>query len=98
MRIVGAMGMDGVSTNRNTLTATMAWNSCSGNLPLIVAQGAGGVATGSVTDNRANCHFLSDTSSVASESFIVSNGLAGNQAEVQGGGHAWAHKEGNLLS
>ncbi len=99
IRIVGAMGMDGVRTNHNTLTAMVAWNSCSGNLPLIVAQGAGGIATGGVADNHATCHFLSDASSAPNEdSFTVSNGFAGNHAEVLCGSHVWTRKEGNLLS
>lgn len=98
IRLVGAMGMDGVSTNHNTLAATLAWNSCSGNLPLIVAQGAGGVATGGVADNHASCHFLSDATVANEDSFTVSNGLVGNHAEVLIGSRAWGRKEGNILA
>jgi hypothetical protein len=99
MRIVGAMGMDGVKTSHNSLATTLAWNSCSGNLPLIVAQGAGGVATGGVTDNHVSCHFLSGPLPVTSEgTCIVSDGLVGNHADVPVGGNGWTRKGGNVLS
>ena len=33
IRIVGAVGMDGITTSGNSLASVLAWNSCTGNLP-----------------------------------------------------------------
>lgn len=99
IRLVGAIGVDGVSTTRNTLSTVLAWNSCSGNSPLVVAQGAGGTATGGVTDNRATVQCIADASSVSDgQRFTFSDGLPRNGAEILGGTDLWTRKEGNLLS
>lgn len=99
VRLVGAVGVDGVGTTDNTLSAALAWNSCDGPDPVVVAQGAGGIATGEVANNRATVHFITEESSVPREhALLVSNGLPGNDAAVLTGGHLWTRKEGNLLS
>ncbi len=99
IRIVGAIGMDGVTTNGNSLTAVLAWNSCTGNLPAVVVQGAGGVATGGVTGNSATVRLVANEPSASHEqAFVVSGGFPENRAEVVAGSQAWTQKEGNLLT
>ncbi|MBM4258156.1 MAG: DUF1565 domain-containing protein [Deltaproteobacteria bacterium] len=99
LRLVGAVGMDGVATSGNSLTAALAWNSSSGNAPAAIVQGAGGVATGGVRNNNVTVQLLANTSSIPyEEAFLVSDGLAENRAEVASSDHAWTQKAGNLLS
>ena len=99
IRVVGAVGMDGVATTGNSLAAVLAWNSCTGNLPAAIIQGAGGVPTGGVTDNSAIVRLIANESSASHEqAFVVSDGLPENRAEVVSGSHAWTRQEGNLLS
>ena len=99
IRLVSAIGIDGVRTTGNTLSTVLAWNSCSGTSPLVIAQGAGGTATGGVTDNRATVHFFADESSVSNgQGLTFSDGLPGNDAEILTGTHLWTRQEGNLLS
>jgi hypothetical protein len=99
IRVVGAVGTEGVATTGNSLAAVLAWNSCAGNPPAAIIQGAGGVATGRVTDNSATVRLIANEASVAHEqAFVVSDGLPENRAEVVSGSHAWTRQEGNLLS
>jgi len=99
IRLVGAIGTDGVRTSGNTLSAVLAWNSCGGTSPLVIAQGAGGTATGGVTDNHATVHFCADESSAPDgQGFTFSDGLPGNDAKILTGTHLWTRREGNLLS
>ena len=99
IRIVGAVGMDGITTSDNSLASVLAWNSCTGNLPAVIVQGAGGVATGGVTGNSATVWLIANESSASHEqAFVVSGGLPENRVEVVSGSHAWTQKEGNLLS
>ena len=99
IRIVGAVGMDGITTSENSLTSVLAWNSCTGNLPAVIVQGAGGVATGGVIGNSATVWLIANESSASHEqAFVVSGGLPENRVEVVSGSHAWTQKEGNLLS
>jgi hypothetical protein len=99
LRLVGAVGVGGVATRGNALAAVLAWNSCTGSVPAVVVQGAGGVATGGVTNNSATVQLVANASSAPYEqAFLVSDGLPENQAAVAPGGHAWTRKDGNLLS
>jgi hypothetical protein len=99
MRLVGAVGMDGVASKGNALAAVLAWNACDGNVPAVVVQGAGGVATGGVANNHATVQLVANTSSAPHEqAFLVSDGLPDNHAEVAPGSHAWTRKDGNLLA
>jgi len=98
IRLVGAIGVDGVATEGNSLAAVLAWNSCTGNVPAVVVQGAGGVTTGRVINNSATVQFIGNESSASHEqAFLVSDGLPENRGEATLGSHAWARKEGNLL-
>lgn len=98
MRLVGAIGMDNVAIRGNVLAAVLAWNSCTENVPVVV-QGAGGVATGGVTNNSAIVQLMANASSAPYEQvFLVGDGLPHNRAEVTSSSHAWTRKDGNLLS
>jgi hypothetical protein len=99
VRLVGAIGMDGVATKGNALAAVLAWNTCSGNAPTVVVQGAGGVATGEVTNNTVTAQLVVNAvSALHEQAFLVSDGLPENHAEVVSSSRAWTRKDGNLLS
>ena len=99
IRLVGAIGMDKVTTSGNSLVAVLAWNLHSGSLPVGIIQGAGGVATGGVTGNNATVRLIANEPSVSQEqAFFVSDGLSENRAEIVAESQVWTRKEGNLLS
>jgi hypothetical protein len=96
IRLVGAIGMDGMETRENSLQAAVSRNSLSGDLPLVVIQGAGGA--GNLQQNTVEVRLHGNQVDPSPEQAImVSEGRAGNRAEVLAGSQAHTRTDKDLL-
>lgn len=98
IRLVGAMGGDQVQTVGNRVTASVSRNILSGEAPAIVLQGAGGTAKSTPQQNTLTARVIGNLSErMTAQTCVVSNGMAGNTAEIVEGSQAVMRKEENLL-
>jgi len=98
VRLIGALGAEGVSTVGNTLQAAVSRNTGTGSVPAVIVQGAGGSAQGEVRNNSVQVRLLdNDFASSYEPAFVVSDGFSGNQATVLAGSHTFTRRDGNLL-
>lgn len=96
IRLVGAMSVEGVATQDNSLKAIVSRNFVTGSTPAIVAQGAGGAGT--VQRNTIHVRFLDNHVEAPHEqSLLVCDGAADNRVEVAEGSQAYVRTEGNFL-
>ena len=98
IRIVGAIGVDGVSSVGNELRVVVSRNSLTGGSPGVAAQAAasspGGEVVGNVVSLRA---FGNQVEGSPEQAFVVSDCLAGNRVEVEPGSQAYLHTDDDLL-
>jgi len=96
IRLVGAIGMEGVETSRNSLQALISRNRLTGNTPAVVVQGAGG--GGNPQQNTVAVRLVGNEVPGQSENaLMVSNGRADNRVEVMDDSQAFARVDGDLL-
>ena len=96
VRLVGAMGIDGVATTGNSLEATVSRNSVNGGTPPIVIQGAGGA--GNLQQNTVKVRLHENQADTPPEqAILISDGRAGNHAEVLAGSQAHTRTDKDLL-
>ena len=99
IRLVGAIGGDNVRTEGNRVTASVSRNILSGGSPAVVLQGAGGTAKSTPQQNAVTARVVGNLSDrMPEQTFVVSNGMTGNTAEIVAGSQAVMRKEGNLLT
>jgi hypothetical protein len=99
IRLVGAIGGDDVRTEGNRVEASVSRNILSGGSPTVVLQGAGGTAKSAPQQNAVTARVVGNTSESTSEqTFVMSDGMAGNTVEIVAGSHGVTKKEGNLLT
>jgi hypothetical protein len=99
IRLIGAVGGDNVQTEGNRVTASVTRNSFSGSSPAVVLQGAGGTAKSTPQQNVVAARVVGNSSEgLQEQAFVVSNGMAGNSADIVAGSQAVTRKEGNLLT
>ena len=98
IRIVGAIGVDGVRTAENVLRVVVSRSSLTGGSPGVAAQAAasspGGEVVGNVVSLRA---FGNQVEGSPEQAFVVSDCLAGNRVEVEPGSQAYLHTDDDLL-
>ena len=96
IRLVGAMGVDGVETRENSLQAAVSRNSLSGSTPLVVIQGAGGA--GNLQQNTVKVRLHDNHVDTSSEqAIIMSDGRVGNLVDVMAGSQAYTRADKDLL-
>ncbi|MBI3247270.1 MAG: right-handed parallel beta-helix repeat-containing protein [Deltaproteobacteria bacterium] len=96
IRLVGGVGIAGVTTNDNALHAVVSRNFVAGSIPAIVAQGAGGA--GSLQQNAVHVRFLDNHVEAPQEqSLLVCDGAPDNRVEVAADSQAYLRTEGNFL-
>ncbi|MBI3302893.1 MAG: DUF1565 domain-containing protein [Deltaproteobacteria bacterium] len=96
VRLVGALGVDGVETSENSLQAVVSRNRITGGTPAVAVQGAGGA--GNPQQNAVSVRLLHNEVDAPSEqATVVSDGRVGNRVEVAEGSQAFVRMEGDLL-
>jgi hypothetical protein len=96
LRLVGALGVEGVNTTENSLQALVSRNQISGGALAITIQGAGGA--GSPQRNTVRVRLFDNAiTSPSAQTIMVSNGRAGNQVEVAVGSQDYIQTEEDLL-
>ena len=99
IRIVGALGVDGVRTAGNEVRVVVSRNSLTGGSPGVAAQAAAGGPGGEVVGNVVSLRTFGNQVEGSPEgAFVVSDGLAGNRVEVQAGSQAYSQADGDLLA
>jgi parallel beta helix pectate lyase-like protein len=99
IRLVGAIGGDGVRTEGNRVEASVSRNALSGGSPTVVLQGAGGTAKSTPQQNAVTARVVGNTGESPSEqAFVMSAGTAGNTVEIVAGSQGVTRKQGNLLT
>jgi hypothetical protein len=96
IRLVGAMGVDGVDTRENSLQATVSRNSISGSNPVVAIQGAGGA--GNLQQNTVKVRLHENQVDTSPEQAImISDGRTGNRVEVLAGSQTHTRTDKDLL-
>ncbi len=95
VRLVGVTGVDGVTTENNTLEATLSRNTIAGS---VVVQGASGPSGSTVQGNTATVCLQRNTGAASdAQNIQVSDGLAGNQAIIADGSQAYQRTTEEVL-
>ena len=96
LRLLGALGVEGVDTIENSLHALVSRNQISGGAQAIVIQGAGGA--GNPQRNTVHVKLFDNTiTSPSAQTIVVSDGRTGNQVEVAAGSQDHTRTEEDLL-
>jgi hypothetical protein len=96
IRLVGGVGVAGVTTNDNALQAIVSRNFVAGSVPAIVAQGAGGA--GNLHQNAIHVRFFDNHVEAPHEqSLLVCDGAEGNHVTVAEGSQTYVQTESNFL-
>lgn len=98
IRLLGAMGIEGVETRANSLQAVVSRNLITGGAPAVVVQGAGGTATSNPRQNSVNVRFFGNEIAAPSEqAIVVSDGRTGNQVTIAERSQAFTRTGTDLL-
>ncbi|MBI3757230.1 MAG: DUF1565 domain-containing protein [Deltaproteobacteria bacterium] len=96
IRLVGGVGIPGITTNDNVLQAVVSRNFVAGSLPAIVAQGAGGAGT--LQRNTVRVRFFDNHVEAPHEqSLLVCDGAPDNHVEVTENSQTYVRTESNFL-
>ncbi|MCS6924501.1 MAG: right-handed parallel beta-helix repeat-containing protein [Candidatus Binatia bacterium] len=98
IRLVGALGGEGIETRGNTVRAEIVHNLFTGVVPAVLAQGAGGPEGSRPTQNVVAARFTENVFDTSSSAILVSDGREGNRVEVAADSQAYTRRDGNLLS
>jgi len=96
LRLLGALGVEGVDTTENSLHALVSRNQISGGAPAIAIQGAGGAGN----PQRNTVHvklYDNDITSPSTRTILVSDGRTGNQVAVAAGSQDHTRTTEDLL-
>ena len=98
IRVVGALGVDGVQTADNALRVVVSRNVLAGRVPSVAGQAAVGVPSSDARGNVVSLRLLGNQPGASPEqAFVVSDGLAGNRVEVDEASQTYARTEDDLL-
>jgi hypothetical protein len=96
VRLVGAMGTEGVETSENSLRAVISRNRITGSAPAVVVQGAGGA--GVPKQNTVQVRFVeNEVDAPHEQAIMISDGRVDNRVEVAEGSQTFVRREGDLL-
>ncbi len=96
VRLVGAIGVNGVETRGNSLQAVVSRNVIRGSVPAVAVQGAGG--TGNPQQNTVSVRLLSnEVDTLPERAIVVSDGRASNRVEVAQGSQTLTRTDEDLL-
>ena len=98
IRVVGAIGVDGVETADNVLRVALSRNVLSGSLPAVAIQAAASVPGSTTHGNVVSLRLLENAVGGAPEqAFAVSDGSEGNRVEVEAGGQGYSRTSEDVL-
>ncbi len=96
IRLIGALGVEGVETRENLLRAMVSRNHITGSAPAVAVQGAGGAGNPQQNTIRVRL-FDNEVDAQTEQAIVISDGRAGNRVEVVEGSQAYTRTDRDLL-